>query len=194
MTTDTATIRAAVLPRPSILADALTVAAGVALISLAAQISIHLPFTPVPITGQTSAVLLVGASYGAIRAAIIGSLYVLIGLALPVYASHAHGWEVLTGPSGGYLVAFPIAAAVTGKLAELRWDRTVGSAIGSMLTGNVIIYGIGVPWLAASLGVSFTRALALGLYPFVAGDVIKLYVASLALPGAWRLLRRSGRA
>lgn len=194
MTTQTATIRAAVLPRPGIFTEAVTIAAGVALISLAAQVSIHLPFTPVPITGQTFAVLLVGASYGAVRAAITGSLYVLVGLALPVYASHEHGWHVLSGASGGYLVAFPIAAAVTGKLAELRWDRTLGSAIGSMLTGNVIVYGIGVPWLAVNLGVSFTKALELGLYPFVAGDVIKLYVASLALPAAWRLLRFAGRA
>jgi biotin transport system substrate-specific component len=191
MTTQTATLRLAAWPRQGVLTDAVFVLIGVALISVAAQISIDLPFTPVPITGQTFAVLLVGAGLGTTRGALSGALYVLLPLAgLPLYADGGHGWSVLSGATGGYLVAFPIAAAVTGRLAELRWDRSVGSAIGAMLTGNVIIYGIGVPWLALSLDVSFQKALELGLYPFVAGDVIKLYLASLALPGAWRLIGR----
>ena len=188
------TLRSVILPRSGLLTDAVTVAAGVLLISLAAQFSIHLPFTPVPITGQTFAVLLVGAGLGTVRGALTGALYVLLPLAgLPLYADGAHGWSVLSGASGGYLVAFPIAAALTGRLAELRWDRSVGSAIGAMLTGNLIIYGIGVPWLAVSLHVSAQKALEYGLYPFVAGDVLKLYLAALALPVAWRLVGRTTR-
>jgi biotin transport system substrate-specific component len=194
MTTQTVTLRSAVIPRSGLVADVLAIAAGVALISAAAQLSIKLPFTPVPITGQTFAVLLVGAGLGAARGGLAGGLYVLLPLAgLPLYASGDHGWSVLSGASGGYLVAFPIAAAVSGRLAELRWDRAFGSAIGAMLTGNVIIYAIGVPWLAHSLHVSFQRALELGLYPFVAGDLIKLYLAAFALPATWKLVGRRAR-
>jgi biotin transport system substrate-specific component len=191
MTTQTLTLRSVVVPRSGLLADVVAVAAGVALISAAAQISIPLPFTPVPITGQTFAVLLVGAGLGTVRGGLTGAIYVLLPLAgLPLYANGDHGWSVLSGATGGYLVAFPIAAAVSGRLAELRWDRAYGSAIGAMLTGNVIIYAIGVPWLARSLHISFQKALELGLYPFVAGDLIKLYLAALALPTAWKLVGR----
>lgn len=195
MTTQTLTLRSAVLPRSGVFADAAAIAAGVALISLAAQFSIHLPFTPVPITGQTFAVLLVGAGLGAVRGGLTGGLYVLLPLAgLPLYADGGHGWSALSGATGGYLVAFPIAAALTGRLAELGWDRSIGSAIGAMLTGNVIIYGIGVPWLALSLDVSIQKALEYGLYPFVAGDMVKVYLAALALPAAWRLIGRGARS
>jgi biotin transport system substrate-specific component len=191
MTTQTLTLRSVVVPRSGLLADVVAVAAGVALISAAAQISIPLPFTPVPITGQTFAVLLVGAGLGTVRGGLTGAIYVLLPLAgLPLYANGDHGWSVLSGATGGYLVAFPIAAAVSGRLAELRWDRAFGSAIGAMLTGNVIIYAVGVPWLARSLHISFQKALELGLYPFVAGDLIKLYLAALALPTAWKLVGR----
>jgi biotin transport system substrate-specific component len=194
MTTQTLTLRSAVVPRSGLVADVLAVAAGVALISAAAQISIPLPFTPVPITGQTFAVLLVGAGLGTVRGGLAGGLYVLMPLAgLPLYANGEHGWSVLSGATGGYLLAFPIAAAVSGRLAELRWDRAFGSAIGAMLTGNVIIYAFGVPWLAHSLHISFQKALEYGLYPFVAGDLIKLYLAALALPTAWKLAGRRSR-
>jgi biotin transport system substrate-specific component len=186
--------RAALVPRTGVVADAIWIVAGVALISLAAQVAIHLPITPVPITGQTFAVLLVGAGLGLGRGAAASALYVLLPLAgLPLYADGAHGWHVISGATGGYLVAFPIAAALVGWLAERGWDRSVGSAIGAMLTGNVVIYCIGVPWLAISLGTSVSKALEFGLYPFVAGDLIKVYAASLGLPLAWRLVRRGRR-
>lgn len=195
MTTQTLTLRSAVLPRSGLLADAGAIAAGVALISLAAQLSIHLPFTPVPITGQTFSVLLVGAGLGAVRGGLTGGLYVLLPLAgLPLYADGGHGWSALSGATGGYLIAFPLAAAFSGRLAELGWDRSIGPAIGAMLTGNVIIYLIGVPWLAVSLDVSIEKALEYGLYPFIAGDVIKVYLAALALPAAWRLIGRGARS
>lgn len=113
---------------------------------------------------------------------------------LPLYADGGHGWSALSGATGGYLIAFPIAAALSGRLAELGWNRSIGSAIGAMLTGNVIIYGIGVPWLAISLDISIQKALEYGLYPFIAGDVIKVYLAALALPAAWRLIGRGARS
>src|SRR5919201_3563001 len=189
MRTDAATLRVAVLPRAGLLTDAVLVAAGAGLISACAQISIKLPFTPVPVTGQTFAVLLVGASLGSVRGGASGLLYVLVGIAgAPVYADGHHGWAVITGASGGYLVSYPFVSALTGWLAERRWDRRFSSAVGAMLTGNVVIYLFGLPWLAVVLNTNLEKTLELGLYPFVPGDTFKLYLAALALPGAWKLV------
>jgi biotin transport system substrate-specific component len=186
-----ATLRSAVLPRAGLLTDALLVAGGATLISLAAQVAIPLPFTPVPITGQTFAVVLVGAALGTARGGAAGLLYILIGiLGAPVYADAAHGWGVFSGATGGYLVACPLAAALTGFLAERGWDRRFSSAIGAMLTGNVLFYLIGLPWLAVVLNTGLTKTLELGLYPFVPGDMLKLYLAAALLPGAWKLLSK----
>jgi biotin transport system substrate-specific component len=189
-----ATLRLAVFPRPSLLADAVLVLAGTGLVAAAAQISIKLPFTPVPITGQTFAVVLVGASLGAVRGTASLMLYLWLGVAgAPIYADQRHGWDVIVGASGGYIVGFVIAAAVTGFLAERRWDRRLSSAIAAMLTGNVIIYLVGLPWLAVVLDTNLEKTLEYGLYPFVPGDVFKLYLAAVILPGAWQLVQRAGR-
>jgi biotin transport system substrate-specific component len=191
MSLQIASPRPTLVPRLDARADAVLVLAGAALIALAAQVSIPLPFTPVPVTGLTFGVLLVGGALGALRGLASGLVYVLAGIAgAPVYADHASGWHVITGPTGGYLVGCVLAAAVAGRLAEQRWDRTVSSSIGAMLTGNVAVYLCGLPWLAHSLGTGLTKTLELGLYPFVAGDMLKLYLAAAALPAAWRLTRR----
>jgi biotin transport system substrate-specific component len=185
------TLRAAVLPRAGRLTDVLLVAGGAGLIAASAQLAIPLPFTPVPITGQTFAVLLAGATLGTARGGSAAMLYVLLGiLGAPVYADGDHGWAVLTGASGGYLVSYPIVAALTGFLAERNWDRKFSSAVGAMLTGNVVIYLFGLPWLAVVLGTSLERTLELGLYPFVPGDMLKLYLAAALLPSAWRLVAK----
>ena len=184
------TLRAALLPRSGLLTDVLLVCAGAGLIAASAQISIKLPFTPVPITGQTFSVLLVGASLGAYRGGASALLYVLLGLVFPVYAGGNEGWDVIVGASGGYLLSYPFVAALTGYLAEKRWDRRFSSAVGAMLTGNVVIYLFGLPWLAVVLNTNLEKTLELGLYPFVPGDTFKLYVAAAALPAAWRLARR----
>ena len=145
MTSNAATLRLAALPRVGLLTDVLLIATGAGLIAASAQVSIPLPLTPVPITGQTFAVLLVGASLGTVRGGSSALLYVLIGIAgAPVYADGAHGWAQITGASGGYLVGFVLAAALTGRLAERRWDRRFSSALGAILTGNVIIFLVGL--------------------------------------------------
>jgi biotin transport system substrate-specific component len=170
--------------------DALLVVGGSLLVAGLAQLSIRLPFTPVPITGQTLGVLLVGASMGAARGTASLLLYLAEGAAgLPFFAEGKGGWEVLTlaTPSGGYLFGFVGAAALVGFLAQRGWDRSVRSSIGAMLLGEVVIYLCGLPWLAASLGVPAARALELGLYPFVLGDLLKLFVAAGLLPAAWRV-------
>lgn len=191
MNPQAATLRLAVFPRSGVLTDVVLVAAGAGFVALAAQFEIKLWFTPVPITGQTFAVLLVGASLGALRGATSLSLYFLVGLAgAPIYAGGEGGWEWVKGATGGYLVGFILAAAVTGWLAERRWDRRFNSAVAAMLTGSVVIYACGLPWLAHIANTGLEDTLELGLYPFVVGDLLKLYLAGALLPGAWRLVQR----
>jgi biotin transport system substrate-specific component len=191
MSVQAATLRLALLPRRGALAEASIVLAGAAVIAATAVVSIPLPFTPVPITGSTFGVLLVGASLGTSRGCCAALLYALAGVAgAPVFAGGDHGWSVIVGASGGYVVGYPFAAALAGLLAERRWDRRFSSAIGAMLTGNLVIYLFGLPWLAAVAGTNLKKTLELGLYPFVAGDMVKLYLAAAALPIAWRLTAR----
>jgi len=189
MTGHATTLRYAAFPRAGVRADVVLVALGAGLIAAAAQVSVPLPFTPGPGTGQTFAVLLVGSALGTVRGGSAGSLYLLVGLAgVPVYADGASGWAVVSGATGGYLIAFPLAAALAGWLAEHRWDRRFSSAVAAMLTGNVLIYLIGLPWLAIVLDTGLEKTLELGFYPFVVGDMVKLYLAAALLPSAWRLI------
>jgi len=191
MQTQAATLRLAVLPRAGLLTDTLLVVGGTAFVALAAQVSIKLGFTPVPLTGQTFAVLLVGAALGSTRGALSLLLYLVVGIAgVPVYADHRHGWSVFSGATGGYIVGFVVAAALTGWLAERSWDKRFSSSISAMLTGSVVIYICGVAWLHHFLGVNWSTTLDDGLYPFVPGDMLKVYLAAAALPGAWRLVDR----
>jgi biotin transport system substrate-specific component len=191
MRTDAATLRLAVFPRSSLLTNVLLVLAGTAFVAIAAQVSISLPFTPVPITGQTFAVVLVGASLGALLGLASLGLYLFVGaLGAPVYADQQHGWAVLTGPTGGYIVGFVLAAVLTGFLAQRRWDRHFNSAVAAMLSGNVVIYLVGLPWLAAKIDAGLEDTLEAGLYPFVVGDLLKLYLAGALLPAAWAAVTR----
>ena len=192
MNSQSATLRLAVFPHANLITDALLVLAGTALVAAAAQISVKLPFTPVPITGQTFAILLVGASLGCVLGTASAMLYLWLGVAgAPIYAHHDSGWSVITSASGGYIVGFVLAAALTGFLAERRWDRRLSSSIGLMLTGNVVIYLVGLPWLAVVLNTNLEKTLEYGLYPFIPGDTFKLYLAAAALPGAWKLVGRA---
>jgi len=194
MRPDAATLRWAILPGGGLLADVLLVAGGAGFVALAAQVSIDLPFTPVPITGQTFAVVLVGAGLGAVLGLASLGLYLFVGaLGAPVYADGKHGWDVLTGPTGGYIVGFVLAAGLTGYLAQRRWDRRFSSAVAAMLTGNVVIYLVGLPWLAEQIDAGLEGTLEAGLYPFVVGDLLKLYLAGALLPAAWGLVGRVRR-
>ncbi|MEK7251847.1 MAG: biotin transporter BioY, partial [Actinomycetota bacterium] len=164
------------------------------LTALMAQIEIPLWFTPVPITGQTFAVLLSGAALGMRLSAASQALYVAMGaVGLPFYSGGGGGWDTATGATGGYLVGFIIAGAVVGALAERKQDRTVLTAVPAFLTGTAIIYLFGVVWLAHYLEVGTVEAMEFGLVPFVIGDLVKLALAAVALPVAWRLVgRRTG--
>ncbi|HTG46132.1 MAG TPA: biotin transporter BioY [Actinomycetota bacterium] len=176
------------------------VVGGSLLIAGLAQLSVPLPFTPVPITGQTLGVLLVGAALGpGLGVASVG-LYLLEGaVGLPFFAAGASGAEVLrlASVTGGYLWGFVLAAALVGWLSRHGWDRSIRTSISAMLLGSIVIYAIGVPWLYQALPAtiagepkSLQTALELGLYPFVVGDVIKLFVAAALVPSAWALIGR----
>lgn len=191
MAATTLTLRDAFVGRSSSARTVAVVVGGAGLIAACAQISIPLGFTPVPVTGQTFAVLLVGAGLGSVAGTASALLYVVLGaVGLPVYADHKHGWHIVTSATGGYLVGFIVAAAITGFLAERRWDRRFSSSLGALLTGNVVIYLFGVNWLAYHVHLSFATALEDGLYPFVPGDVLKMYLAAALLPAAWKLAGR----
>ena len=185
-------ISAVVLPRSTAVSAALVV--GFALLTAAAaQVSIPLWFTPVPITGQTFAVLLSGAALGANLGAGSQLLYVGLGaIGLPFYASGNSGMEVVTGATGGYLIGFVLAAWLTGYLAERRGDRRVATALPMFLAGNLVIYLIGVPWLHASVDsiATIPDAIDKGLRPFIGVDLIKIALAGLILPTAWRNIDR----
>lgn len=162
------------------------------LVGLGAQVAIPLPFSPVPITGQTLAVLLAGAMLGSRRGSLSVLLYLVEGLVgLPVFAGGTAGIGHLLGPTGGYLVGFVAAAFVTGWLAEKGWSRNVWTTLLAMLVGNVVLYGFGLPWL--SIFVGGRAALTAGLLPFIPGDLIKAIAAAILLPGGWKWIdgRRS---
>jgi biotin transport system substrate-specific component len=191
MRPEAATLRLAFFPRSSVLTDALLVLAGAGFVAVAAQIEIHLGFTPVPITLQTFAVLLVGAALGSLLGVAALGLYLLLGMiGAPVYAGGESGWEWIEGATGGYLVGFVLAAGVAGLLAERQWDRRLATAVTALLTGNVLIYVFGLPWLAHVADLGWQETFEQGLYPFVVGDLAKLYLAGALLPAAWGLVKR----
>ncbi|AXH36019.1 biotin transporter BioY [Humibacter sp. BT305] len=180
------------LVRRSLATDIVLVAAGAGLTGLLAQWVI--PMWPVPFSGQTLAVLLVGASLGAARGAISLALYALLGvIGVPWFSDWSHGPSVVFGPTGGYIVGFIAAAALVGWLAQRQWDRKVVGAVVAFLAGSVTIYAIALPWLAVVTGFDLATTLQRGLYPFIVGDVLKALVAGAALPLSWKLVARAKR-
>ncbi|HEY8647000.1 MAG TPA: biotin transporter BioY [Gaiellaceae bacterium] len=188
-------IRATVFPQATPAVDAVLAVGGAALIALAAQISISLPFTPVPITGQTFAVAGTAAALGLRTGAASSFLYVIAGLVgLPVYADASSGWHVLSSASGGYLIGFIGCALVVGWCGDRGWTSSFSSTVGAMLLGETVIYIFGLLWLRHVLHTPLEKTLEFGLYPFVVGDLLKVYAAAAVLPPAHRWVRhfRSG--
>jgi len=162
------------------------IVAGSLVVALSAQLSIRLPFTPVPVTGQTLGVLLVGGALGAWMGGFSILLYLAESAAgLPFLASGAHGMPF--GPTGGYLIGFILMAAVVGWLNERGWGRSFAWSLASMVVAEFVLYAVAVPWLGFYVGMN--HALALGFVPFITGDALKLFLAGIALPTAWRLSR-----
>ncbi len=184
----TAVISQRVLPSSKVMSVVLVISAA-ALTALAAQWRIQLSFTPIPITGQTFAVLLTGAALGWKLGAAGQLLYLAIGAAgAPVFSDATGGMEVIRGASGGYLIGFVFAAALVGWMAERRQDRTFATMFTAFLVGSAVIYVFGLIGLMAATGWPLAEAVEKGLVPFLLGDLIKASAAGLLLPGAWRLL------
>lgn len=173
-------------------ATAVLVVGAAALTALAAQW--YIPLWPVPVTGQTLAVLLGGAALGWRAGAAAQILYLAVGaMGVPVFTEASGGWQVLFGSSAttaGYLLAFPVAAALVGRLAEARHDRRFWPMVGVFVAGSAVIYLGGVVGLMMVLGIGVSEAISVGVVPFLVGDAIKAAVAGLALPGAWKLVDR----
>lgn len=186
-----------VLPQRRIVHSVVLVVFFSLLIGLSAQVAIPLPFTPVPITMQTLTVLLTAMLLGSRLGTVTLLTYLAEGLAgLPVYAGGNNAWSpssipgvpVILGPSAGYLVGFIFAAGLVGFLAERGWDRRMWTTLLAMVLGNLVIYAFGVGWLSTFLGVGL--AIAQGMIPFLIGDAIKIFLAMVALPGGWALVRK----
>ncbi|WP_269853992.1 biotin transporter BioY [Streptomyces sp. RPT161] len=172
------------------LRDAALVLGGAALTGLAAQIAIPVPGSPVPVTGQTFAALLVGTALGARRGVLSLALYAVAGLAgVPWFAGGAHGAGLVTF---GYVLGMVLASAAVGALARRGADRGVWRTAGAMLVGEAVIYAVGVPYLAFAAHMSFGQALALGFTPYLIGDALKAALAMGLLPAAWKLVGRKG--
>ena len=173
--------------------DVFLVLGGSLLIALSARVSIPLGFSPVPITGQTFGVFLIGALYGPVRGAATVIAYLVEGACgLPVFAGGASGAAALWGPTGGYLVGFVPAAAIVGCLAERGWDRRFLTTLAAMFMGNCVLYACGLVWLAGFVGIA--SVLGEGLVPFLPGAVVKAVLAAAVLPGGWWVLAKLGAA
>lgn len=165
---------------------------GTALMAICARVAFYEPGNPVPFTLQTFGVLLSAGALGFRRGLAATVLYLALGAAgLPIFSEGRHGTAILVGPSGGYLVGFVIASGLVGRLAELGWDRTIFGAIGAMLLGSLVIYAIGVPWLAVTgYGGDLAQAFDRGMRTFLLWDALKLALAAVAFPAAWWVVGR----
>jgi biotin transport system substrate-specific component len=175
----------------SIATDSVLIAAGAGLTAIAAQVVV--PLYPVPITGQTAAVLIVGASLGATRGALSMVLYAALGLFLPVYSEGAQGLGVFLGPTGGYIVGFIFAAALTGYLSQRQWDHKLLGGIAAFMAGTVVTFAFGLPWLAFALGLNLEQTLQGGLYPFIVGGIVKAVFAASVMRLVWLGVHRSDK-
>ncbi|MFC5909331.1 biotin transporter BioY [Streptacidiphilus monticola] len=173
----------------AVLRDAALVLGGAALTGLSAQLSVPVPGSPVPVTGQTFAALLVGTALGASRGSASMALYLLAGMAgVPWFAGGSSG----TGATFGYVIGFVLAGALVGALARRGADRSPLRTAVAMVLGNAAIYAVGVSYLAVSLHVSLAKAADLGMYPYLVGDALKIALATGLLPAAWKLIGRRG--
>lgn len=171
--------------------DAGLVALGVLFTALLAQVSIPVPGSPVPITGQTLAVVLTAASLGPVRGLAVDLAYLVVGLVgIPVFADHTGGMHVVFGATGGYLVGFIPAAYLMGLAARRGMDRTPWKSLPLFAAGQAVIFAVGVPWLAVVAHLNAQQALEAGFYPFILGGIVKAAVAAGVLGGAWAIVRR----
>jgi len=196
MSLHSGSLRSAVFPRSTTLTEALFVVGGVGFISLLAQISLPVPGSPVPVTGQTLAVLLIGTTYGARLGLMTFATYLLAGIAgAPIFAPSAtsanHGIDRIVGATGGYLVGMLVASFVLGYLADRKADQKFRTSFPALLLGDLIIFTLGLAWLHASLDMTWAATFKAGLTPFILGEALKIAITATSLPLIWRRISRS---
>lgn len=192
MSMHSGSLRATVFPRSTALTEALFVVGGIGFISLLAQIAIPVPGSPVPVTGQTLAVLLIGTTYGARLGFITFATYLLAGVAgAPIFAGSTHGFEKVAGATGGYLVGMLIASLLLGYLADRKADQKFRTSFPALLLGDLVIFTFGLAWLHASLDLTWTATFKAGLTPFILGEALKIAITATSLPLVWRKISRS---
>ena len=192
MSIQSSSLRATVFPRSSALTQALFIIGGVGFIAALAQISIPIPGSPVPVTGQTLAALLIGTTYGARLGFITFSTYLLAGVAgAPIFAGSTHGIERVTGATGGYLVGMLLASFVLGYLADRKADQSFKTSFPALILGDLIIFTFGLLWLRASLDLTWSATIAAGLTPFILGELLKIAITATSLPLIWRRISRT---
>ena len=189
-------LRATVFPRSTALTQALFVVGGVGFITLMAQVAIPVPGSPVPVTGQTLAVLLIGTTYGARLGVTTFATYLLAGIAgAPVFAPSAtaanHGIDRLLGATGGYLVGMFVASLLLGYLADRKADQKFKTSFPALLLGDATIFFFGLTWLHFSLELSWSATFAAGLTPFIFGELLKIAITATSLPLIWRKISRT---
>ena len=196
MSMHSGSLRATVFPRSTALTEALFVVGGIGFISLLAQIAIPVPGSPVPVTGQTLAVLLIGTTYGARLGFITFATYLLAGIAgAPIFAPSAtaanHGLDRLLGATGGYLVGMLVASLLLGYLADRKADQKFRTSFPALLLGDLVIFTFGLACLHASLDLTWAATLKAGLTPFILGEALKIAITATSLPLVWRKISRS---
>ena len=196
MSLHSGSLRATVFPRSTALTEALFVVGGIGFISLLAQISLPVPGSPVPVTGQTLAVLLIGTTYGARLGFITFATYLLAGIAgAPIFAPSAtsanHGLDRLVGATGGYLIGMLVASLLLGYLADRRADQKFRTSFPALLLGDLVIFTFGLAWLHASLDMTWAATIKAGLTPFILGEALKIAITATSLPLVWRKISRS---
>ena len=196
MSMHSGSLRATVFPRSTALTESLFVVGGIGFISLLAQIAIPVPGSPVPVTGQTLAVLLIGTTYGARLGFITFATYLLAGIAgAPIFAPSAtaasHGLDRLLGATGGYLVGMLVASLLLGYLADRKADQKFRTSFPALLLGDLVIFTFGLAWLHASLDMTWAATFKAGLTPFILGEALKIAITATSLPLVWRKISRS---
>jgi biotin transport system substrate-specific component len=187
--TSPAVLRSAFVARSTTQVKIALVVGGVFFLSLMAQIALPIPGSPVPVTGQTLGALLIGTAYGASLGFTTFATYLIVGfLGAPIFASGSHGIARMTGATGGYLVGMLLATALTGYLAQRKWDQKIRTVIPTMILGDLLVFGCGMYWLHHVAAQSWRWTFAKGFTPFLLGEVIKIAIASTALPACWKLV------
>ena len=192
MSISTGSLRATVFPRSTALTHAGFIVGGTLFIAALAQIAIPVPGSPVPVTGQTLAVYLIGTTYGARLGFATFATYLLAGIAgAPVFAPAAtQGLARLTGATGGYLIGMLVAAFVLGVLADRKADQKFKTSFPALLSGSVIVFAFGLTWLHASLDLTWAQTISAGLTPFFFGEVVKIAITATSLPLIWRKISK----